>query len=581
MGDNLPAIDLGTGRTATVIVAAWNQTCALLDNGRLKCWGGNEYGQLGLGDTAPRGDQANEMGDNLPAVDLGTGRTATAVDAGWGHTCAIVDSGVTKCWGWNDYGQLGLGDSESRGNTAGEMGDNLPVVNFGAGRTATKVSAGLSYTCGLLDNATLKCWGRNVEGQLGLGDSESRGNTAGEMGDNLPVVNFGTGVGVSGTVTETGSAAPVGGAWVALLRTSDFSIAASAVANGAGRYIIEASPGSYYLYLIDPTGDHVAGFFGAPTMVTVTAGIMVDADPAMASTRGAIAGSVVEEGTNTAIPGAFAIMLGGTTGLPEIVATANTSGQFTVPGLRTGTHFVGFIDPTGAHATRFYLNSPNVPDATPLAVTGGGTTLANGSLPTQTVTQTGAALTGRINEMSSGEVFPGVIVMALHAANYQLARAGVTNASGRYNLNVAAGSYKLAFIDPSGLHNMEWHDSLPADGIANAASVTAPAQTNATLDSNTGGIYGTITDDPSGTPIPGAWVLAIGPTGVVRGAIVDGDGNYRLAGLPAGTYRAAIVDPHGGRSTEYWDNNADYAGATVFAVNRNDTTVIDADLTRP
>ena len=42
----------------------------------LKCWGYNFYGQLGLGDTNDRGDQGGEMGDSLPSVDLGSGRTA-------------------------------------------------------------------------------------------------------------------------------------------------------------------------------------------------------------------------------------------------------------------------------------------------------------------------------------------------------------------------------------------------------------------------------------------------------------------------------------------------------------------------
>ena len=49
------------------------------------------------------------MGDNLPAIDLGTGRTATSIDAGLYHTGAILDNGTVKLWGYNVYGQLGQG----------------------------------------------------------------------------------------------------------------------------------------------------------------------------------------------------------------------------------------------------------------------------------------------------------------------------------------------------------------------------------------------------------------------------------------------------------------------------------------
>ncbi len=193
MGDNLPAVNLGTGRTATAITAGDTHTCALLDNGTVKCWGDNGYGQLGHGDTANRGDDAGEMGDNLPAVNLGTGRTATAITAGSSHTCALLDNGTVKCWGDNGDGQLGLGDTADRGDGAGEMGDNLPAVDLGTGRTATAITAGDDHTCALLDNGTVKCWGDNAYGQLGLGDTADRGDDAGEMGDNLPAVDLGTG----------------------------------------------------------------------------------------------------------------------------------------------------------------------------------------------------------------------------------------------------------------------------------------------------------------------------------------------------------------------------------------------------
>ena len=55
MGDNLPTIDLGTDRTAVKVVVSggwsWTMTCALLDNGQVKCWGDGRYGKLGQGNT--------------------------------------------------------------------------------------------------------------------------------------------------------------------------------------------------------------------------------------------------------------------------------------------------------------------------------------------------------------------------------------------------------------------------------------------------------------------------------------------------------------------------------------------------
>jgi alpha-tubulin suppressor-like RCC1 family protein len=193
MGDHLPAVDLGTGRTAVAVAAGSYHTCALLDNAQVKCWGESEYGRLGLGDRETRGDDPSEMGDDLPAVDLGTGRTAIAVAAGYYHTCALLDRGQVKCWGQNAYGQLGLGDSENRGDGSGEMSDDLPAVDLGTGRTAVAVWAGDVHTCALLDNAQVKCWGCNGVGQLGLGDGENRGDGSGEMGDDLPAVDLGTG----------------------------------------------------------------------------------------------------------------------------------------------------------------------------------------------------------------------------------------------------------------------------------------------------------------------------------------------------------------------------------------------------
>jgi alpha-tubulin suppressor-like RCC1 family protein len=192
MGDELPIVSLGTGRTTLSVTAGNYHTCALLDNGQVKCWGYNGNGTLGLGDTNNRGDNPSEMGDRLLPVALGTGRTARALAAGY-HTCAVLDDGSVKCWGYNGYGQLGLGDTSSRGDSAGEMGDALPAVSLGRGRTALAVAVGVYHSCALLDNGQVKCWGHNGYGQLGLGDTNNRGATAGQMGDALPAVALGTG----------------------------------------------------------------------------------------------------------------------------------------------------------------------------------------------------------------------------------------------------------------------------------------------------------------------------------------------------------------------------------------------------
>jgi len=203
MGDNLPAIDLGTDSSshpldAFAIVAGAYHTCALLFNNEttavtVKCWGNNASGQLGLGDTTNRGDDPGEMGDNLPAIDLGTGRTATALAAGPSHTCTVLDDGTAKCWGDNSSGQLGQGNTNNLGNAPGEMGDNLPAIDLGTGRTALVISANGSTSCALLDDFTIKCWGDNTDGQLGQGDTTNRGDDPGEMGDNLPAIDLGGG----------------------------------------------------------------------------------------------------------------------------------------------------------------------------------------------------------------------------------------------------------------------------------------------------------------------------------------------------------------------------------------------------
>lgn len=246
MGSNLPAVDLGPGAVVEAITAGAAHTCAILAGGGVKCWGENASGQLGLGTTENRGDDVHEMGSSLPLVDLGSGDTAVAIAAGAAHTCAVLADGGVKCWGSDANLQLGFVALSAVGDAPGEMGDHLPrvalgqgataisagfehtcavlaggeltcwganaygqlglgsivsvpasaqlSVNLGAGAKATAISAGGQFTCATLSSSDAKCWGRNDVGQLGLGDTVSRGGSAWQMGNHLPAIDLGTGL---------------------------------------------------------------------------------------------------------------------------------------------------------------------------------------------------------------------------------------------------------------------------------------------------------------------------------------------------------------------------------------------------
>jgi len=159
-----------TCRAEPVALALGDQlSCALSSTGLVKCWGDNTAGALGLGDTVNRGDVMNTVPSKLKAIDLGTGRSAIAISARGGSVCALLDHGDVKCWGSNLVGQLGTGDTEKRGDQPEEMGDALKPIPLGAGLSAIGVSAAATHTCVVLNDGTVKCWGSKEHGQLGQG----------------------------------------------------------------------------------------------------------------------------------------------------------------------------------------------------------------------------------------------------------------------------------------------------------------------------------------------------------------------------------------------------------------------------
>jgi len=196
------SVDLGTGQRATAVYAGLFYTCVILEGGAVKCWGENAFGQLGLGDADTRGDGTGPMGNDLPTVDLGVGRRAVALALGSSATCALFDDGAVKCWGDAYQGATGHGDIATRGDRPGTMGDNLSVVDLGSRDGAplkAKTIAAFDYHsfCAILENtgagnSGLKCWGSNDYCELGLGTHASRGGDPQTIGNGLEFVDLGT-----------------------------------------------------------------------------------------------------------------------------------------------------------------------------------------------------------------------------------------------------------------------------------------------------------------------------------------------------------------------------------------------------
>lgn len=146
---------------ALAISSMGDHACALLADGTVRCWGSNEYGQLGDGRTDHSACESHPGQADCSKVPVTVpGLTdVVAVSAGGYHTCAVVEDGTARCWGRNDFGQLGNGTTTA---------SNVPVVVSDL-IGAAAVSVGGYHTCALLADGTARCWGLNWAGQLGDG----------------------------------------------------------------------------------------------------------------------------------------------------------------------------------------------------------------------------------------------------------------------------------------------------------------------------------------------------------------------------------------------------------------------------
>ena len=176
IGDNETPAAVGTvflGRKAVAISAGLAHACAILDNGKVRCWGQGALGRLGYGNVNDIGD--NELPGFAGPVDIGTDRKAVAISSGGEHTCVILDTGKVRCWGDAADGRLGYGDLNDIGDN--ETPGGFGPVDLGLGRTAVAISTGEVHSCALLDTGKVRCWGNGAGGRLGYGNTAVIGDT--------------------------------------------------------------------------------------------------------------------------------------------------------------------------------------------------------------------------------------------------------------------------------------------------------------------------------------------------------------------------------------------------------------------
>jgi alpha-tubulin suppressor-like RCC1 family protein len=181
---NIPAmVPLPSGVTSwTAMAGGWNHSLAIGSNGNLYVWGDNTYSQLGIGNTTQQTSPVK--------VPFPSGVTSwTEVTSGWFYSLAIGNDGNLYTWGYNAYGQLGIGNTTQQ---------NSPVkVPFPSGVISwTAVTAGSNHSLAIGSDGNLYTWGNNGNGQLGIGNTTNQ---------NTPVkVPFPSGV-ISWTAITAGS----------------------------------------------------------------------------------------------------------------------------------------------------------------------------------------------------------------------------------------------------------------------------------------------------------------------------------------------------------------------------------------
>ncbi|MFH1843764.1 MAG: DUF4215 domain-containing protein, partial [bacterium] len=231
--DSLTPVDV-SGLTGVVkISAGWDFTCAVLSDGTAKCWGNNQNGQLGNGSTAT---------STVPVAV--TGLTGVVdIEAGEYHACVLHSDDTVQCWGKNEYGQLGNGSTTDSTTIAGSISALAGI--------ATSVAAGAYSSCAGTTSGG-KCWGANNYGQLGDG-STTNSTTPVNVTGAYPYVAISGGMNHFCAICSSAGVWCWGSGWAGQLGNGAETNSSSPVAVSGLTDIVQLTSGGFHSCAVDNT----------------------------------------------------------------------------------------------------------------------------------------------------------------------------------------------------------------------------------------------------------------------------------------------------------------------------------------
>ena len=172
--------------TPAPMISANGEHTCILKKGKVACWGDGSLGRLGYGNT-------NNIGDNespLAAAFVDVGAKVKQITTGEDYSCALLTNGNVRCWGYGANGRLGYANTDNIGDD--ESPASAGDVNVGG--EVKQISASYAHSCALLTNGNVRCWGWGAYGRLGYGNTD-------DIGDNESPASAGD-VNVGGTVKQ-------------------------------------------------------------------------------------------------------------------------------------------------------------------------------------------------------------------------------------------------------------------------------------------------------------------------------------------------------------------------------------------